>query len=106
MARAAKCSGPISLDLSTLSLKPAVTILRQTGNLLEASPGRRRLQRSDRRSCITPAAEEVWKLYALRCIRKRSYGSGVSRAGGFRWTAEDLCQRCGSLPALLAALAV
>ena len=44
MVRAAQCSGPISLDLSTLSLNPAVTILRQTGNLLEASPGRRRLQ--------------------------------------------------------------
>ena len=37
MVRAAQCSGPISLDLSTLSLNPAVTILRQTGNLLEAS---------------------------------------------------------------------
>src|SRR6266849_4062021 len=61
---------------------------------------------SDRGSCIAPAVEERCRLHALRCIRERSHGSRSRRLltpDGPR--KEDLCQRCGSLPVLLAASA-
>src|SRR5579863_2702708 len=52
------------------------------------------------------AVEERCGLHALRCIRERSHGSRSRRLltpdGPQK---EDLCQRCGSLPALLAASA-
>src|SRR6202035_1429143 len=63
--------------------------------------------RSDRRGRIAPAIEECWRFHALRCPRKgsrRSRSHPLPATDGPR--KEDLCQRCGSLPVLLAASAV
>src|SRR5882724_4458742 len=54
-----------------------------------------------------PTIEEPCILRALRCIRKGSHSSRSRRLlASDGPQKEDLCQRCGSLPVLLAASAV
>src|SRR5258706_15412652 len=62
--------------------------------------------RSDRRSCIAPAIEERCRLYALRCIKRSHCSRSRQLLASDGPQKEDLCQRCGSLPVLLAASAV
>ena len=107
MVPAVQCSGPISLELSTLSLNTVADNTSSSRLSLETSPGQRKACTSDRRSCITPAAEEVgnsMRSDASENDRTVQGSRGLPSSDGPR--KEDLCQRCGSLPALLAASAV